>query len=81
MHKWDKFTMKPTTDKERLFIWCKTKGYIKTSDIFRYGVENYSNRCARNARELCEKGKLVRLSDEEQLARYGKIREKVYKVA
>ena len=66
--KYDLFS-KPLTEKEKLYIWCKTREFVKTSDIFRYAVENYSNRAPRNARELCKEGKLIRLDDEEKILR------------
>lgn len=71
---------KTLTDKDRLWNWLKTKGYVRTSEIIKWGTENFSNRADRNARVLAEEGKLVRMDKQKKLRYFGNIREEVYEV-
>ena len=66
------------TDKERLWDWLKNQPYAKTSDILRWGADNYSNRAERNARELFKEGKLKRMPAEQKILYFGKIKEEVW---
>lgn len=75
----DLFT-KELTSKERLWNWLKEQEFVKTSSIIAWGVQNYSNRADRNARQLAQEGKLIRLTDEEKAFRFQNCREDVYRV-
>ena len=69
------------TAKDRLYEWMKSqKRYIKTSEIIRYGVENYSNRADRNARQLAQEGKIKRIDDQLKRMIFNKIKEDVWEV-
>ena len=64
--------MKEKTGKERLKDWIlyqtwNGKKYIRTSDIARYGAENYSNRAMRDARTLATEGVLRRVPRDEAI--------------
>ena len=66
------------TDKELLLDFIKQKHWVKTSDVIKFGVENYSNRADRNARQLAKEGKIKRMSEEERKFRFGNIKEGIY---
>lgn len=50
------------TNRTNLLFWMQRKKVFKTSDIIRYGSENYSNRASRDARDFAEQGLIRRLS-------------------
>lgn len=66
------------SDKQKLFDWIKIKGYVKSSQVLAWSVENASNRGDRNARQLCQENKIRRLTDDEKLRSYGLISEGVW---
>lgn len=68
------------SSKERLWAWMLEQKYIKTSMIIKWGVENFSNRADRNARQLAEEhpGIIRRLTDQEKERLFGPIQEDVY---
>ncbi len=68
------------TKKEALLGYIKTKEFIKTSDIIRWGCNNMCNSSTRYAREFAEKGVIERLTKDEKIFRFGNIVEEVYKV-
>ena len=35
------------------------QSYLKTSEIYKWGVENFSNRAVRNAQDMASKGKYL----------------------
>lgn len=69
---------KPLTDKEKLLFEIGFRKRMKTSDVIKWGVANYSNRALRNMQQLAQTGKVRRMSDEEKLALYGEIGEGVF---
>ena len=69
-----------TSDKQRLMEWLSKKRYVKSSEIIKWGAENYSNRAMRNAQNLRETGQLRRLSKRETERIFGKTRELGYEV-
>ena len=68
------------SDKDALWEFLKTRKYVKTSEIIRWGSQNYSNRADRNCREFAREGRLRRLTDEEVMRHFGCISEGVYEV-
>lgn len=56
--------------KDQLLVWLQEKKYIPTSDVIRWGSENFCNRAERNARQLSGEGKIRRMTSQEK-ARYG----------
>ena len=68
--------------RQMLLDWFRKskKKYIRTSDVIKWGIENYSNRSERDARSLREEGHIVRLSKEEKLAARLKTKEDLYQV-
>ncbi len=67
--------------KDRLWNWLKQKKWAKTSEIIRWGVtEGYSNRAARNARELAKEGRIRHMSPERKKQLYGDIREDAWEI-
>lgn len=69
---------KALTDKEKLLFEIEFRKRMKTSDVIKWGVANYSNRALRNMQQLAESGKVRRLTDEEKTALYGEIGEGVF---
>ena len=68
------------SDKDRLIEWLKKRRYVRTSEILKWGCENFSNRSGRNKQELCQEGFLRRLSEEEKYRLFGRSKESVYEV-
>ena len=67
-------------DKDRLKNWLSQRQYVRTSEIIRWGCENYSNRANRNKQEFVQMGLLKRLSHEEKDRLFGLLKEDVYEV-
>ena len=70
------------TAKDRLerFLKGYPQKFIRTSTILDWGVKCYSNRAGRNARNLCELGKLRRLTREESILNGYKTSEGIYEI-
>jgi hypothetical protein len=70
------------TDMERLTDWMRTKRYVRTSEVIKWGSENYSNRALRNAQAFAQKNpaRLRRLTDDEKHRHFGYIKEDVWEV-
>ncbi len=66
------------TAKDKLFDWIKTRQWTKTSDVLKWGTDNYSNRALRNAQQLCEDGLIRRLSEEEKHRIVGVCKEDIW---
>ena len=66
------------SDKDRLKEWLRGRPYVKTSDVIRFGSENFSNRANRNKQELVQDGVLRRLPDDECILKFGVLTEDVY---
>ncbi len=58
---------KKLSAKERLYNYIVDKGFAKTSDVIRWGSENFCNRSDRNARQLAFDKKIRRMSDTEKM--------------
>ena len=69
---------KPKPKKEQLLLFIKQKHYAKTSDVLRWGLDNFSGRARTAAQELCTGGRIRRLDKKEKVFRFGNIREDVY---
>ena len=66
---------------EQFWSWLRRQELVRTSEIVRWGANNYCNDAPRLARKLREKGRLKRLTNEEMtLYGYGKTAEKIYRV-
>jgi hypothetical protein len=62
------------TDKDKLLrhFYEHSPDYaFKTSTVIKWGVDNYSNRAPRNARQLAEEGYFERITDPDKKANYG----------
>jgi len=66
------------TSKEKLLDWMRQKKEARTSDIIKWGVDNYSNRADRNARQLASEGYLRRMDDSEKRFRFHDCKEDVW---
>jgi len=66
------------SDKDKLFDWMKSRSWTRTSDVIKWGSQNYSNRAERNARALAAEGKIRRMTDEEKKAITGILTEDVW---
>lgn len=67
-------------DKERLWHFLKQRKFVRTSEILKWGAENYSNRADRNARIFARELRLRRLTKDEVSRLFGRIGEGVYEV-
>ena len=75
----DLFT-KPLSKKDQLYIWIKSKGRCRTSDIIRWGLDNFHIRSDRDARDLADEGKIWRMNKFIKTAAYPKTKEDVWSV-
>lgn len=65
--------------KEQLYLFIREKVYCRTSDVIRWGSDNFSNRADRDARLLAAEGKIRRMTPEEKVFRgFGKSKEDVW---
>jgi len=68
-------------DRLKSFLRYHPSRFVKTSDIMKWGSNGgYSNRAARNARELANEGFLRRLSREEAILNGFNTKEGIYKI-
>ena len=73
--------VKPLSAKVKLFNWLRERKWAKTSEIILWGAtDGYSNRAARNARELAREGKIQRMSSTRKAFRFPNCREDVWEV-
>ena len=68
------------SSKDRLWNFIKKKGYARSSDILRWGVENHSNRALRNARQLAREGRICKMSEARKIRLFGNCREAVWEI-
>ena len=66
------------SSKDKLYEFIKRKQYVRTSEIIRFGVDNFSNRADRNARQLAKEGKIRRMNPDKQKHLFGELKEKVW---
>lgn len=64
--------------KDLLLCEIRDKHYMKTSDVIRFGSQNFSNRADRDMRALAADGLVRRLSDQQKIMIFGNIREDVW---
>jgi hypothetical protein len=64
--------------KEQLRLWIKSKEFARTSEVIRWGSDNFTNRADRYARDLAEEGFLRRLTLEEERFRGFKTKEGIW---
>lgn len=69
---------KRITKKQQLLDFIKDKKVAKTSEVIRFGLDNYFNRALRTAQELVAEGHIRRLTKEQKKFRFGIIREDVF---
>lgn len=72
------FFRKPKTKKEQLIEFIRQRVWCKSSDIVRWGVENYYIRADRTARELAEEGIIRRMPDDLKNFRFTNCKEDVW---
>lgn len=68
------------TKREQLFDFIRDRRWVKTSDIARYGTENFSNRAMRDARQLCQENKIFRMREDLKRLRFSGTVEDVYTI-
>lgn len=68
------------TKKDMLYEFIKKKGRCRTSDVIKWGTENYYNRADRTARDLASEGKIWRVKDEIAMIIIGETREDLWSV-
>lgn len=66
------------TKKAQLECYLRDRRVFKSSDVIKWGTENYSNRADRYKRELAEEGKIRRYTDEEKANAGFNTKESVY---
>jgi len=64
--------------KDALFREITQRKVMKTSDVIRWGVANFSNRAERNMRQLAREGRVRRMAEAEKRKHYGKTKEDVW---
>ena len=68
------------TKQRQLLLWMLQEKTFKTSDILRFGIENFSNRASRTARDFAEQGLISRLTKFEKECRGIETKEGVYEI-
>lgn len=66
------------TKKEQLRDFILGRNWTRTSDVIRWGSENYSNRADRDARDLCSSGLIRRMDEDEKQRVFGNTKEDVW---
>ena len=66
------------TQKERLLDFIKARHYCRTSTIQQWGLDNWTTRADRTARDLCAEGRIRRIRKEEKEHLFGSTKEEVY---
>lgn len=75
----DLFTQ-PKTKKEMLLDYIRSKGRVRTSDVIRWGSENYFNRALRTAYELATEGLIWRMREDVKMAAFGNTHQRAWSV-
>ena len=72
--------VKPKSKKEQLLEFIKVRHWVKTSEVIDWSREigHKMNRADRTARDLADEGKIIRMSKDEKLLRFGNIHEDVW---
>ena len=71
-------TLFKLSKKEELFNFIRDRRYVPTHQVLQWGCDNFCNEAVRRAQELVQEGKLKRMSKDDKLLRFGKIREAVF---
>lgn len=69
------------TMKDQLLDWMLRRNWTSTADVDQWGLANMHIRARRDAQELCEAGKIRRMTDAEQSKNLGYVRKMGYWVA
>lgn len=64
--------------KDKLYDWMKSRQWTRTSEVIKWGSQNFSNRAERDARILAQDGKIRRMSDDEKKRIIGFSKEDVW---
>ena len=70
--------MTNASNKHSLLMWMLEKKTFKTSDIIQWGLDSFSNRASRTAREYAQLGLIRRLTKFEKECRGIKNKEGIY---
>ena len=67
------------TKKQQLLAWIQNHRWMRTSDVIRWGVDNYFNRAERTMRDLAQEGFVRRATEEEKARMFvGKMKQDVW---
>lgn len=66
--------------KEQLLAYIRFKGRCRTSEVMRWGLDNYHTRADRDARQLAIEGKIWRVRDEIARMIIGETKEEIWSV-
>lgn len=65
--------------KQQLLEWLQKQGRATTSDIMRWGLENFHTRADRDCRELAEENLIWRMSEDAKLrSRWAKSKQQIW---
>lgn len=76
----DLFQATKKDKREQLLNFIKARRYVKTSDVIRWGLENFHNRADRDARDFAKEGKIRRMNPEIKERIFGHIKEDVWEI-
>lgn len=76
----DLFQKTSRDKKEQLLEFIQFRRRVKTSEVIRWGIDNYHNRADRDARDLAKEGKIRRMNPEVKERIYGHIKEDVWEM-
>jgi len=74
----DLFTRPKVDYKQKLLEFIKARHHVKTSEVIRWGLDNYHTRADRDARDLASEGRIRRMNPEVQERLYKYLREDVW---
>ena len=74
------FFTKSKSKKEQLYEWIKLRKEVRTSEIQKWGSENYCNRSMRNARQLATEGLIERIPKVEKDFRFHDCHEEIWRI-
>lgn len=64
--------------KDQLRDWILSRAWTKSSDVVRWGLENYHIRSERDCRDFAKEGLIKRMDDQEKMLTFGPISEDVW---
>lgn len=74
----DLFTHKSA--KNRLYDFIKQRRYVRSSEVLKWGAENFCTVPGRRARELAQEGKIRRMPESKKRFYFGNTKEKVWEI-